>query len=211
MKLFIHSVALTMLFSILSYSSDIEDQHSKHSKKFPHNSSVNQNKIKYRNEINGHEIYNRQLRTNKKTENNIRKIIKVNGYLTSYLRQTWNNSMWENDLYYTPTYDGTNYIVDEIWQTWNGSDWVNSERETETHDNNRNWLDWKYYKWNGTMWEENDRETQSYNASGDWIEWIDYNWSGSDWVKTSRETISYDGNRNWIEWGASAVAQRPLW
>ena len=81
MKLFIHSVALTMLFSIFSYSSDVEDQASDQSKRFLHNHIPSRNKLIYEKGINRHENYNRHLRTNKKIENNVRKIVKVNGQL----------------------------------------------------------------------------------------------------------------------------------
>jgi len=199
-----------LYYPLDNYSQDKKNKHSSHLK------SSSQEKIKTKELFNNYpQQFIHGKRTKKsdpltiiyKNNNEQRKRLDIlnkenfsEDYLTGWTRQNWTDNDWGNDSKYIPTYDGTNYNIEEVWQIWNGSAWINSERETETHDGNGNWLEWFHYIWNGTAWEENDRETQSYDANGNWVEWIDYDLSGNVWVNSDRKTQSYDANGNWVEW-----------
>jgi hypothetical protein len=210
MKFLIFSSVLFLSVTTMNYSQENYVNYKRSSRKSMHKTEVNSNHSQHKANVSRVQKPDGRFSIDKKSRVIVYKGTLGEGLLTGWTRQAWNGTEWADDLLYTPTYDETDYIIEEVWQTWNGSEWINSEREIETHDANGNWLEWTYYdEWDGSAWVEYDRETQSYDENGNWSEWIDYDWSGSDWVYNLREIpTNHDGNGNWTEllgyyWSAS--------
>lgn len=127
----------------------------------------------------------------------------ASGPLTSYTRERWTGTSWENIYRETYLYDNTGNYNEVSSQNWVNGAWQNQLRTIHTYDTHHNYTGSTHQSWVNNMWATDGiaRYTYTYNAAGAITEEVQQYWdaNANALMIAGRYIYTVTGTQPWSE------------